>query len=49
MEDILHTLELDSEEDLDLDDEEYYMSMGVIRQSTPVVNITNVFNEKGDV
>ena len=49
MKDILHTLELDSEEDLDLDDEEYYRSMGVIRQSTPVANITNVFNEKGDL
>ena len=31
-----------------LDDEEYYMSMGVIQQSTPVVNVTNVFNEKGE-
>ena len=30
-----------------VDDEEYYMSMGVIRQSTRVVSITNVFNEKG--
>ena len=47
LKDVLHTLELDSEEELDLDDEEYYMSMGVIQQSTPVVNVTNVFNEKG--